>query len=96
MPSHTPDVIMTLVSYFWGLPGHARKARKHYQDTARVAYQSDNWPKQCDASLCCMPPGKKTKNTLACVFTVANVLGTWQRYHRPLLIYRYISCIIFI
>ena len=23
-----------------------------------------------------MPPGKKTKNTLACVFTVANVLGT--------------------
>ena len=36
-----------------------------------------------------MPPGKKTKNTLACVFTVANVLGTWERYHRPLLIYRY-------
>ena len=35
-----------------------------------------------------MPPGKKTKNTLACVFTVANVLGTCQRYHRPLLIYR--------
>ena len=29
-----------------------------------------------------MPPGKKTKNTLACVFTVANVLGTWERYHR--------------
>ena len=23
-----------------------------------------------------MPPGKKTKNTLACVFTVANVLGS--------------------
>ena len=23
-----------------------------------------------------MLPGKKTKNTLACVFTVANVLGT--------------------
>ena len=35
-----------------------------------------------------MPPGKKTKNTLACVFTVANVLGTWEMYRRPLLIYR--------
>ena len=35
-----------------------------------------------------MPPGKKTKNTLAYVFTVANVLETWERYHRPLLIYR--------
>ena len=35
-----------------------------------------------------MPPGKKTNNMLACVFTVANVLGTWERYHRPLLIYR--------
>ena len=36
-----------------------------------------------------MPPGKKTKNTLACVFTVANVLGTWERYHCPLLIFRF-------
>ena len=26
-----------------------------------------------------LPPGKKTKNTLACIFTVGNVLGTWQR-----------------
>ena len=40
-----------------------------------------------------MPPSKKTKNTLACVFTVANVLGTWERYHRPLLIYRLFSII---
>ena len=38
-----------------------------------------------------MPPSKKTKNTLACVFTVANVLGTWERYQRPLLIYRYFT-----
>ena len=34
-----------------------------------------------------MPPGKKTKNTLACVFTVANVLGTCHWYHCSLLIY---------
>ena len=41
-----------------------------------------------------MPPGKKTKNTLAYVFTVANVLGTCQRlYHCPLLIYRCHSCV---
>ena len=37
------------------------------------------------------PPGKKTNNTLACVFTVANVLGTCQRYHYSLLIYRYLE-----
>ena len=41
----------------------------------------------CQNSLL-MPPGKKRKNTLACVFTVANVLGACQRYHRLLLIYR--------
>ena len=35
-----------------------------------------------------MPPGKKTKNMLACVFTVANVLGTCHLYHCSLLIYR--------
>ena len=29
LPSDTPDVIMTLVRYFCGLPGLARKARKH-------------------------------------------------------------------
>ena len=42
-----------------------------------------------------MPPGKKTKNTLAFVglFTVANVLGTWEMYHRPLLIYRLLLCV---
>ena len=33
-----------------------------------------------------MPPGKKTKNTLACVFTVANVLGTCRWYHCSILI----------
>ena len=33
-----------------------------------------------------MPPGKKTKNTLACVFTVANVLGTCKRDNSPILI----------
>ena len=38
-----------------------------------------------------MPPGKKTKNTLACVLTVANVLGTCQRYHWPLLVYRFVD-----
>ena len=33
-------------------------------------------------------PGKKTKKTLACVFASANVLGTWGRDNRPVLIYR--------
>ena len=54
------------------------------------------------AGCCCFldfhnrfPPGSKplhrgeNVSTLACVFTVANVLGTWERYRRPLLIYRY-------
>ena len=52
MPSHMPDVIMTLVSYFCGLPGLARKACKHYKDMASVPYQSHNLPKQCDTTLC--------------------------------------------
>ena len=47
MASHMPDVIMTLVSYFCGLPG-----LKHYKDMARVPYQSHNLPKQCDATFC--------------------------------------------
>ena len=34
-----------------------------------------------------MPPGKKTKNTLACVFAGANVLGTPKRDNRSVLIY---------
>ena len=32
LASDTPEVIMTLVSYLCGLPGFARKARKHYKD----------------------------------------------------------------
>ena len=53
MRSHTPDVIMTLVSYLCGLPGLARKVRKHITKTsARVRYQSHSLPKQCDATLC--------------------------------------------
>ena len=35
-----------------------------------------------------MPPGKKTKKTLACVFAGANVLGTGKRDNRLVLIYR--------
>ena len=35
-----------------------------------------------------MPPGKKTKKTLACVFAGANVLGMQKRDNRPILIYR--------
>ena len=39
--------------YFCGLPGVARKARKHYKDTAIVAYlYCHNLPKQCDGTLC--------------------------------------------
>ena len=38
-----------------------------------------------------MPPGKKTKNTLACVFIVANVLGMCHWYHCSLLIYRFLK-----
>ena len=34
-----------------------------------------------------MPPGKKTKKTLACVFAGTNVMGTWERGNRPVLIY---------
>ena len=37
-----------------------------------------------------MPPGKKTKKTLACIFAGANVLGTWKRDNYPVLIYRYV------
>ena len=33
-----------------------------------------------------MLPGKKTKNTLACVFAGANVLGRRGRDHRPVYI----------
>ena len=84
VPAEMPDVIMTLVSYFCGLPGVPRKACKHRHYRAGFALKVTI----CRHSLL-MPPGKKTKNTLACVFTVANVLGTWERYHCPLLIYRY-------
>ena len=34
-----------------------------------------------------MPPGKKTKKTLACVVAGANVLGTRKRDNRSVLIY---------
>ena len=88
LPSDMPDVIMTLVSYFCGLPGLARKARKHYQDTNKGCLSKSQFTETMWRHSLLMPPGKKTKNTLACVFTVANVLGTWQRHHRPLLIYR--------
>ena len=32
---YTPDVSMTLVSYFCGLPGLGRKARKYYKDIGK-------------------------------------------------------------
>ena len=35
--AETPDVIMTLVSYFCGLPGVPRKARKHWHYRAGFA-----------------------------------------------------------
>ena len=109
--SDTPDVIMTLVSYFCGLPGLARKARKQYSDVIMTELILRS-PRSCTkgaftrtlqlqgfpikVTICrnkvtplfdfgaSMPPGKKTKNTLACVFTVANVLGTWQTQGRKL------------
>ena len=36
-PAETPDVIITLVSYFCGLPGVPRKARKHWHYRAGFA-----------------------------------------------------------
>ena len=36
-PAETPDVIMTLVSYFCGLPGVPQKARKHWHYRAGFA-----------------------------------------------------------
>ena len=91
-PAETPDVIITLVSCFCGLP--ARRSPKGPYTLALSGLfrsQSHNLPKQGDATLN-TPPGKKTKNTLACVFTVANVLGTCHWYHRSLVIYRWIRC----
>ena len=76
MPSHMPHVIMTIVSYFCGLPGLARKARKHYHDTARVAYQSDNLPKQSDATLCWCRQVRRQRTRWHVYITVVNVLGT--------------------
>ena len=88
-PAETPDVIMTLVSYFYGLPGVPPKARKNWHYQAGFALEvticrNNLTPLFADAA-------RKAKNTLACVFTVANVLGTWRRYHRPLLIYRCVT-----
>ena len=61
--SDTPDVIMTLLSYFCGLPGVARKARKQYSDVIMTELflrsprscpkgAFTKAPKQCDATLC--------------------------------------------
>ena len=36
-PAERPDIIMTLVSYFCGLPGVPRKARKHWHYQAGFA-----------------------------------------------------------
>ena len=36
-PAEMPDVIMTLVSYFYGLPGVPRKARSHWHYRAGFA-----------------------------------------------------------
>ena len=62
--------------------------RRIYKDITRVPYQSHNLPKQCDATLCwcCQVRRQRTRWH---VYFVANVLGTWERYHRPLLIHVY-------
>ena len=83
-PAETPDIIMTLVSYFCGLPGVPRKACKHWHYRASFALKvticwNNVTPLFADAA---------RQNMLACVFTVANVLGTCHWYHCSLLIYR--------
>ena len=62
--------------------------RRIYKDITRVPYQSHNLPKQCDATLCwcCQVRRQRTRWH---VYFVANVLGTWERYRRPLLIHVY-------
>ena len=75
VPAETPDVIMTLVSYFCGLPGVPRKARKPDTISARFPPQSHNLPNQYDATLFLMPPGKKTKKTLYMCFCRCKCAG---------------------
>ena len=105
----TPDVIMTLVSYFWGRPGVARKARKQYSDviiTELFLRSRRSWPKGAFTRTLQGFPIKVTicrKNVTPLFADAArqrtrwhvylqlqNVLGTWQTYRRPLLIYIYI------
>ena len=51
VPGDMPDVIMTLVSYFCGLPGVPRKARKFGTISARFPPQSHNLLKQYDGQV---------------------------------------------
>ena len=92
VPADMPDVIMTLVSYFCGLPGLPRKARKHYNDIGKVPLSKLQFAETMWRYSLLMPPGKKTKKTLACVFAGANVLETCERDHHPVLIYRLGQC----
>ena len=86
--AETPDVIMTPVSSVWSSQVFPERPvnTRYWQGKfpSKPQFAETMWRHSL-----LMPPGKKTKNTSACVFTVANVLGTWGRYHHPLLIYRY-------
>ena len=80
--AETPDVIMTPVSYFWSpqvfpeRPVNTRYWPGKFPSKSQFAETMHVTP----LLNLVIAPGKKTKNTLACVFTVANVLGTWERY----------------
>ena len=86
-PAETSDVIMTR-KLFFAVSQVFPERPVNICTIGLVSPSKSQFAKTICRHSLLMPPGKKTKNTLACVFTVTNVLGTWERYHRPLLIYR--------
>ena len=65
-PAETSDVIMTLVSYFCGLPG-VRPV--NIATIGKVPPQTHNLPKQCDATLCwCKCAGNVRDNSPVLIY----------------------------
>ena len=54
---------------FRSLPGLARKARKHYKDIGKGSLSKSQFAETMWRHSLLMPPGKKTTNTLACVYS---------------------------